>query len=177
MSVSFVSKPSILLICLSVFFYYNTLLFKSSYIYSKIVISVKFLFHKIFCTIKKIHMFLKRSPYTMNTTNIEKQNSHLDLKDEKVQEVFSLYEDYPEVPYLSPTRDLDKWLRAVKIGSEKLVPKRNMVRFEEDILPGHLILLWRIQFGTFTTESVFPKYFEIGRASCRERVWIDGVTG
>lgn len=96
----------------------------------------------------------------MNTTNIEKQNSHLDLKDEKVQEVFSLYEDYPEVPYLSSTRDLNKWLRAVKIGSEKLVSKRNMARFEEDILPGHLILLWRIQFGTFTTESVFPKYFE-----------------
>ncbi|UDE94590.1 hypothetical protein LHA31_08315 [Carnobacterium viridans] len=48
----------------------------------------------------------------------------------------------------------------VNIGSESLVPKRNMMRFKEGILPGHLILLWRIQFGTFTTSSGYPKYFE-----------------
>ena len=96
----------------------------------------------------------------MNTTNVEKQNSHLDLNTKGVQDVFSLYEDYAEVPYVSPKRDLENWLHLVKIGSEQLVPKRNMVRYEEDILPGHLILLWRIDFGTFTNESIFPKYFE-----------------
>ena len=30
----------------------------------------------------------------------------------------------------------------------------------DDLLPGDIILLWRIQFGTFTTETWFPKYFE-----------------
>jgi hypothetical protein len=96
----------------------------------------------------------------MNTTNSDKQNSHLDLNNKDVQDVFSIYEDYAEVPYISPKRDLENWLHLVRIGSEHLVPKRSMVRYEEDILPGYLILLWRINFGTFTNESVFPKYFE-----------------
>lgn len=96
----------------------------------------------------------------MNTHNIEKQNSHLDLQDKAVQDIFALYQDYAEVPYISEKRDKQDWLNAVRIGREQLVPKRNLVRFEEDILPGHLILLWRIQFGTFTNESGYPKYFE-----------------
>ncbi|MEG0268134.1 MAG: hypothetical protein RR649_05140 [Carnobacterium sp.] len=96
----------------------------------------------------------------MNTTNIDKQNNHLDLKNKDVQKVLSLYQDYAEAPYISPNRDLEEWLNSVSIGSGNTVPKRNMIRFEEDILPGHLILLWRINFGTFTNTSVFPKYFE-----------------
>lgn len=96
----------------------------------------------------------------MNTNNIDKQNSHLDLQDKAVQDIFALYQDYAEVPYISKKRDKEDWLNAVRIGSEQLVPKRNLIRFEEDILPGHLILLWRIQFGTFTNDSVYPKYFE-----------------
>lgn len=96
----------------------------------------------------------------MNTHNIEKQNSHLNLEDPFVQHIFSLYDDYAEVPYISPKRDLEEWLDLAEIGSEKLVPKRNMIRYEEDLLPGHLILLWRINFGTFTNTSIYPKYFE-----------------
>ena len=30
----------------------------------------------------------------------------------------------------------------------------------DDLLAGDIILLWRIQFGTFTTETWLPKYFE-----------------
>lgn len=96
----------------------------------------------------------------MNTTNIDKQNSHLDLSDPEVKAVFKLYQDYAEVPYISPERDLEKWVTGVSIGSEKLVPKRNMIRYDEGLLPGHLILLWRINFGTFTNTSGYPKYFE-----------------
>lgn len=96
----------------------------------------------------------------MNTNNIDKQNSHLDLTDPDVKEIFTLYKNHEEVPYISPKRNLKEWLDLVSISSESLVPKRNMMRFKEDILPGHLILLWRIQFGTFTTSSGYPKYFE-----------------
>ena len=39
------------------------------------------------------------------------------------------------------------------------IPARNLVRFDNGLLPGDMILLWRINFGTFTNESVFPKYF------------------
>ncbi|API88063.1 hypothetical protein BKP56_01375 [Marinilactibacillus sp. 15R] len=96
----------------------------------------------------------------MNTQHIELQNSHLDLEDPAVQKALSLYDQHEEAPYISPNRNLDEWLEAVEIGSESLVPKRNMVRLEEGILPGYLILLWRISFSTFTNESPFPKYFE-----------------
>ena len=39
-------------------------------------------------------------------------------------------------------------------------PERNMDLLAEDLLAGAIILLWRINFGTFTTETWFPKYFE-----------------
>lgn len=96
----------------------------------------------------------------MNTRNIELQNQHLDQNDENVQNYLSLYDQHDEAPYLSPDRDLNAWLKDIEIGSTSLVPKRNMIRLEEGILPGHLILLWRISFSTFTNESGFPKYFE-----------------
>lgn len=96
----------------------------------------------------------------MNTTNNDKQNKHLDLENEQVQKALSLYDDHSETPYISPERDLSAWLKQVEIGSESLVPKRNTVRLDDDLLPGHIILLWRIQFGTFTNDSVYPKYFE-----------------
>ncbi|PMC00924.1 hypothetical protein CJ239_04615 [Streptococcus sp. UMB0029] len=56
---------------------------------------------------------------------------------------------------MSPERDLDAWLL-----NPKPVPKRNMELLTDDLLAGDIILLWRIQFGTFTTETWFPKYFE-----------------
>lgn len=96
----------------------------------------------------------------MNTHNIESQNSHLDLDNETVQKALSLYDKHDEAPYISPARNLSFWLGCVEMGSESLVPKRNMNRLEEGILPGHIILLWRISFSTFTNESVHPKYFE-----------------
>ncbi|HEV1515737.1 TPA: hypothetical protein VYN84_000744, partial [Streptococcus pneumoniae] len=51
-------------------------------------------------------------------------------------------------PFISPERDLDTWLL-----SPKPVPKRNMDLLADDSLAGDIILLWRIQFGTFTTET------------------------
>ena len=35
-----------------------------------------------------------------------------------------------------------------------------MALLTDDLLAGDIILLWRINFGTFTTETWFPKYFE-----------------
>ena len=80
-----------------------------------------------------------------------------------------LYADYPEMPYISPERDL------AETNFTKPVPKRNMVRTAEGLLPGHIILLWRINFGTFTTETTFSKYFEYtygvnGRAALNDLI-------
>ncbi len=74
------------------------------------------------------------------------------------------YEDYAEIPYISDNRDAETWLAEVELSKSKLVPKRNMERTSEGLLAGDIILLWRINFGTFTTESIkpgmYPKYFE-----------------
>ncbi|HEU1945365.1 TPA: hypothetical protein VU788_001784 [Streptococcus pneumoniae] len=54
------------------------------------------------------------------------------------------YKEHQVKPFISPERELDTWL---------LSPKRNMDLLADDSLAGNIILLWRIQFGTFTTET------------------------
>lgn len=66
-----------------------------------------------------------------------------------------MYRDHEVKPYISPERDLESWLLEAKP-----VPKRNMVCLEEGLLPGDIILLWRINFGTFETTTPYSKYFE-----------------
>ncbi|MBG9982882.1 hypothetical protein HZY86_07180 [Aerococcaceae bacterium DSM 111020] len=70
-----------------------------------------------------------------------------------------IYQDYSEQPYISPNRD-SEWFNKLDRGTVQRVPKRNMIRTSEQLLPGDIILLWRIQLGTFTNQSWFPKYFE-----------------
>lgn len=62
-----------------------------------------------------------------------------------------IYQEHTEMPYIAPKYE-EELLR-------KPIPKRNMIRTVEGLLPGHIIMLWRIQFGTFTTASVYHKYF------------------
>lgn len=64
-----------------------------------------------------------------------------------------MYEDYPIKPYVSPERNL-------ATEDFKPVPKQNMVELADGLLAGDIILLWRIEFGTFTNETWYPKYFE-----------------
>ncbi|MDB6213609.1 hypothetical protein PNO24_06785 [Gemella haemolysans] len=42
----------------------------------------------------------------------------------------------------------------------KPVPKRNMINLNDKLIAGDIILSWFVGFGTFTTESWFPKYFK-----------------
>lgn len=90
------------------------------------------------------------------------------------QRILAIYGDYEVMPYISPERDLATWLEEVKILPNKKVPKRNMVYLEENILPGHIIILWRTQFGTYTTEIWTCKYFEdmYGIDEPKERQWL-----
>ena len=71
-----------------------------------------------------------------------------------------IYAGYPEIPYVSKDRDVQDWLENPEKYPYKKVEKSQMVRLKEGILPGDLILLWRIGFNNFTTESVIPNYFE-----------------
>ena len=71
------------------------------------------------------------------------------------QRILEMYKSHENMPYISPDRNTDEW-----ILDAKLVPKRNMITLKDNLLAGDIILLWRIGFGTFTTETWFPKYFE-----------------
>ncbi|MEQ9764358.1 hypothetical protein ABPS01_06750 [Streptococcus sp. ZJ151] len=62
-----------------------------------------------------------------------------------------VYGEHAEMPFISPKYEAEL-LR-------KPIAKRQMERTEEGFLPGHIILLWRIQFGTYTTKSPHHKYF------------------
>ena len=60
----------------------------------------------------------------------------------------NIYKDHQVKTFICPERDVDAWLL-----NPKPVPKRNMVLLKENLLAGDIILLWRIHFGTFTTET------------------------
>lgn len=77
-----------------------------------------------------------------------------------MKQVERIYQAHEEMPYISPNRDLATWLEEAALSSSKLVPKRNMIRLTEGVLPGDIIILWRVQFGTYTNETVISKYFE-----------------
>ena len=77
-----------------------------------------------------------------------------------------IYKDHQVKPFISPERDLDTWLL-----NPKPVPKQNMELLEDNLLAGDIILLWRINFGTFTTETWFPKYFEYSSGIDAPRHW------
>ena len=56
----------------------------------------------------------------------------------------TIYKDYPVKPYISPNSDME---------APKPVPKRKMELLEDNLLADDITLLWRVQFGTFTTET------------------------
>ncbi len=71
------------------------------------------------------------------------------------KKIKELYATYPNQPYISSERHLEE-----DDSHLKPVPRRNMESLDDNLLAGDIILLWRVAFGTFTTESVFPKYLE-----------------
>ena len=80
-----------------------------------------------------------------------------------------VYHNHRSLPYISPERDLTAWLEEVELLSSKLVPKwalepvANIELYSGylfEVTAGDIILLWRVGFDTFTTQSWFPKYFE-----------------
>lgn len=63
----------------------------------------------------------------------------------------TVYADHSELPQV-PEQYLEEILR-------KPIAKRQLERTAEALLPGHIIMLWRIQFGSYLTTSPHHKYF------------------
>lgn len=85
---------------------------------------------------------------------------HLQADDDDLKKIQTIYQNYPEFPYISPDRDLKTWLKEADLSSASKVPHHNMIRTAEGLLPGHIILLWRISHGSYTTDQWVTKYFE-----------------
>lgn len=71
-----------------------------------------------------------------------------------------IYKDYPIQPYISKSRDLKDWEDFPEKYPYSKVEKKQMIKLDENLLPGDIVLLWRVKLGTFTTNSIFPEYFE-----------------
>lgn len=74
--------------------------------------------------------------------------------------IHPIYKDYPEQPYISPERDLELWVNQPELFPYGIIEKKNMIRIPEGLLPGDIIMLWRIGFDNFTNTTVIPQYFE-----------------
>ena len=68
-----------------------------------------------------------------------------------------LYADYPEIPYISDSREKD-WIERIEIFPEQsIIPKEMMTRFKDGLLPGHVYMLYWLK--KYTNKKV-PVYFE-----------------
>lgn len=96
----------------------------------------------------------------MGLMDFHKKEIEVPQTEAQLAKARAYYQDYPEMPFISKHRDLTLWLKKVAVDGSYLVPKRNMERLAGDVLPGDIIVLWRVQFGTLTNESIMPQYFE-----------------
>lgn len=89
----------------------------------------------------------------------EEPKEVVDLNEE-VAKIIAIYETYPEFPAMSENRNVDEWLKSIANGTGKIVPKERMVRNEDGLLPGEVILLdWVNEKNSTTTD--FPDFFEM----------------
>ena len=67
------------------------------------------------------------------------------------------YSNYPEKPYISPDRE-EKWIsQAESFPTSSLVQKQMMKRYADNLLPGHVYMLYWLK--KYTNKKV-PSYFE-----------------
>ena len=76
----------------------------------------------------------------------------------KKEKTIKHYQRYPEQPYISQNRDMNQWLERVAIlPDQSLVKKEMMIRNKDNLLPGHIYLLyWSNKFS----DKKVPVYFE-----------------
>lgn len=67
------------------------------------------------------------------------------------------YADYPELPYISDSREKD-WIESAEMFPKQyIIPKEMMTRFSNGLLPGHIYMLYWLK--RYTNKKV-PVYFE-----------------
>ncbi|MGL4382236.1 MAG: hypothetical protein ACRCTA_00790 [Bacilli bacterium] len=71
-----------------------------------------------------------------------------------------VYQDYEIKPYIDENRDLEDWYENPDKYPYHIVSKKDLLPTSENLLPGDIIILWRINFNNFTTDAIIPNYFE-----------------
>lgn len=69
----------------------------------------------------------------------------------------TFYADYPEIPFISNNRSKDWIEKATLFPNQCIIPKSMMTRFEDELLPGHIYMLYWLK--KYTNKKV-PAYFE-----------------
>ncbi|MEI5993532.1 hypothetical protein [Candidatus Enterococcus mansonii] len=89
----------------------------------------------------------------------KEEKKEIDL-DKEVAKIIAIYETYPEFPAMSADRNVDEWLVTIANGSGKIVAKEMMIRNEDGLLPGEVILLdWLNE--KVAVNANFPDFFEM----------------
>ena len=88
--------------------------------------------------------------------NLFKKETKKTVTHTKIPEI-EFYKDYPNQPYISSNRDIDRWLTACQKEPKYIVPYENMVRDDIGLLPGDIYLLY---FLFRHRNKKFPYYFE-----------------
>ena len=73
------------------------------------------------------------------------------------QIISRFYANYPEIPYISNNRPKDWIERAETFPKQCIIPKSTMQRFSDNLLPGHIYMLYWLK--KYTNKKV-PSYFE-----------------
>lgn len=76
------------------------------------------------------------------------------------------YKDYPEMPFISKDRELNtNWIEQVKLSG--VTPKKEkMVRYPDNLLPGHVYMLYWL--SKYNNKKI-PAYFEYEYGICFKR--------
>lgn len=69
----------------------------------------------------------------------------------------NFYADYPEIPYISDSRNSDWVEKARLFPQQTIIPKSTMKRYTDGLLPGHIYMLYWLK--KYTNKKV-PVYFE-----------------
>lgn len=76
----------------------------------------------------------------------------------KEQIIDKFYNDYPETPYIADDREKE-WFKMAAMFSQSLVDRKNMIRYDDGLLPGHVYMLYWMNKYKGKNRKI-PRYFE-----------------
>lgn len=79
-------------------------------------------------------------------------------KSPKERIIKKFYSDYQEKPFIGDDRDIQKWENLISTSPNLLVPKENMIRNVDGLLPGHVYQIYWID--KYKPNRRIPVYFE-----------------